>query len=143
MIAYTFNLLFPKKPKEKVVSNIDYQVTSDPLTLPQLHLPQNTMPQTFYPGDTITFTYNPQEQKESPVAIDSCIYTLYPLRDTTEQNQYRMDGKEQITDFVELFDKPIEITPAFKGTWIFHLLGMYTQDKKTYSFYLDPEASCG
>ena len=138
MIKYTLELLFPKKVNENEVTNIDYQVTSDPATLPQLSLPKNTMPHIMQPGDSITFTYNKKD-----IDIESCIFTLYPLKDTDVQDAYLNTGKEQITNFENSFDKPITITPSFKGTWIFHLLGMYKKDKKHYAFYLDPEASCG
>lgn len=138
MIKYTLELLFPTQIEANEVTNIDYQVTSDPATLPQLSLPINTMPQIMEPGDSLTFTYN-----KTDVEIESCIFTLYPLKDTDVQKAYLRTGKEQITNFETSFDKPITITPSFKGTWIFHLLGMYKKDSQHAAFYLDPEASCG
>lgn len=138
MIKYTLELLFPQTLKENEVANIDYQVTSDPATLPQLSLPPNTMPQILQPGDSITFTYD-----KDNVDIESCVFTLYPLKNTDVQEAYLKTGKEQVTDFENSFDKPIAITPSFKGTWIFHLLGMCKKNNTNAAFYLDPEASCG
>ena len=144
MIKYTLELLFPSDQKKSEVAEIDYQVTSEPLTLPQLSLPKNTMPHTLQAGDSITFQYD-----ETKGDIESCVFTLYPLKDTDVQEAYLKTGKEQVTNFENNFDQPVTITPAFKGTWIFHLLGMYKskpncdEKGKRYAFYLDPEASCG
>jgi len=129
MTIYTFTLLFPKSIEENLVTQVDYQVTGDPAIEPPL--PQNQMPATFAVNDTLTFTY----QKANPeVTINSCLLT-----------QFNVDSSEKETDedFTNDFDKPITITDAFKGTWIFHLLGLYKSNDKQAAFYLDPEFTGG
>jgi hypothetical protein len=122
---YTFTLLFPDAIKASQVTKVDYQVTGTPAIKPPL--PQNKMPASFSVGDTLTFTY----QKANPdVTVKSSLLTQYNV-ETSE--------KETDEDFRCQFDKPITITEAFKGTWIFHLLGLYKYKGKRAAYYLDPE----
>ena len=124
---YTFTLLFPKRIKGSEVTQVNYQVTGVPAITPPL--PQNKMPASFSVGDTLTFTY----QKANPdVTVKSSLLTKYNV-ETSE--------KETDDDFIDQFDKPITITDAFKGTWIFHLLGLYKFKGKKAAYYLDPEAT--
>ena len=122
---YTFTLLFPKKIKGSEVTKLDFQVTGVPAIKPPLQ--QNKMPASFSVGDTLTFTY----QSANPdVNVKSSLLTQYNV-DTSQ--------KETDEDFIDQFDKPITITEAFKGTWIFHLLGLYKYKGKRAAYYLDPE----
>lgn len=129
MTKYTFTLLFPNSIDKSKVTQVDYQVTGDPAIQPPL--PQNKMPATFAVDDTLTFTY----QKANPeVNIKSCLLTQFNV----ETSQKEVDE-----DFANDFDKPITITDSFKGSWIFHLLGMYKANDKQAAYYLDPEFTCG
>ena len=75
------------------------------------------------------------KQKANPdVTIKSSLLTQYNVA-TSE--------KETDEDFRCQFDKPITITEAFKGTWIFHLLGLYKYKGKRAAYYLDPEFTGG
>ena len=122
---YTFTLLFPETIKASQVTKVDFQVTGTPAIKPPLS--QNQMPASFSVGDTLTFTY----QKANPdITIKSSLLTQYNV----ETSQ-----KETDEDFIDQFDKPITITEAFKGTWIFHLLGLYKYKGKRAAYYLDPE----
>ena len=122
---YIFTLLFPEKIKASQVTQVNFQVTGTPAIKPPL--PQNQMPANFVVGDTLTFTY----QKANPdVTIKSSLLTQYNV-ETSE--------KETDEDFLDGFDKPINITDEFKGTWIFHLLGFYKYKGKRAAYYLDPE----
>ena len=122
---YTFTLLFPKRIKGSEVTQVDYQVTGIPALTPPL--PPNKMPSEIKVGDSLTFTY----QNANPdVNIKSSLLTRYNV----ETSQ-----KETDEDFIDQFDKPITITEAFKGTWIFHLLGLYKYKGKRAAYYLDPE----
>lgn len=126
---YTFTLLFPEKIKASQVTKVDFQVTGTPAIKPPL--PQNKMPEIFSVGDTLTFTY----QKANPdVTVKSSLLTQYNV-DTSE--------KEVDEDFIDQFDKPIAITDAFIGSWIFHLLGLYKYKGKRAAYYLDPELTAG
>ena len=126
---YTFTLLFPKKIKASKVTSVDFQVTATPALKPPL--PQNKMPASFSIGDTLTFTY----QKANPdVDVKSSLLTRYNV----ESSQ-----KETDENFINDFDKPITITEDFKGTWIFHLLGLYKFKGKRAAYYLDPEFTGG
>ena len=126
---YTFTLLFPETIKASQVTKVDFQVTGTPAIKPPL--PQNQMPASFLVGDTLTFTY----QKANPdVNVKSCLLTQFNV-DTSQ--------KEIDEDFTDQFDKPIPITDAFKGSWIFHLLGLYKYKGKRAAYYLDPEFTCG
>jgi len=122
---YTFTLLFPKKIKASKVTQVDFQVTGTPSITPPL--PQNQMPESFAVGDTLTFTY---QEANPDVTIKSSLLTQYNV-DTSE--------KETDEDFLDEFDKPICITDEFKGSWIFHLLGLYKYKGKRAAYYLDPE----
>lgn len=125
MTKYLFTLLFPKDINENLVTQVNFQVTGDPVIEPPL--PENQMPANFDIGDTLTFTY----QKANPdLQINSCLLTNFNI-DTCEE--------ETDLDFTDDFDNPITITDSFKGTWIFHLLGMYKFNNKQAAFYLDPE----
>jgi hypothetical protein len=125
MIKYTFTLLFPKKIEKNLVTQVAYQVTGDPAIQPPL--PQNQMPENFNVGDTLTFTY---QQANPDIKIKSSLLTQFNV-DTSQ--------KETDLDFTDDFDKPITITDSFKGSWIFHLLGMYKANDKYAAYYLDPE----
>lgn len=128
MTKYTFTLLFPKSIKKSKVTQVDFQVTGDPTIDPPLQI--NQMPASFSVNDTITFTY---KKANKGVKINSSILTQYNV--TTSQ-------KEAIEDFMCQFDQPITITDAFRGSWIFHLLGMYKSKDKNAAYYLDPEFTC-
>jgi hypothetical protein len=124
---YTFTLLFPRKIKASKVTQVDFQVTGTPAIKPPL--PQNKMPESILVGDTLTFTY----QTANPdVTIKSSLLTQYNIC-TSE--------REIDEDFIDQFDKPITITDEFKGSWIFHLLGLYKYKGKRAAYYLDPEAT--
>jgi len=127
--SYTLTLLFPGKIKPSKVSILDYQVTSVPASVPPLE--KNQMPAIFLVNDTLTFTY---KKANKGVKIKSALMT-----------QYNVDTSTKVTDedFVNDFDKPITITEAFKGSWIFHLLGLYKFNDKEATYYLDPEMTCG
>jgi hypothetical protein len=122
---YTFTLLFPETIKASKVTQVDFQVTGTPAITPPL--PQNQMPESFSVGDTLTFTY---QQANPDVTVKSSLLTQYNV-ETSE--------KETDEDFIDEFDKPISITDEFKGTWIFHLLGLYKYKGKRAAYYLDPE----
>lgn len=124
---YTFTLLFPDAIKASQVTQVAFQVTGTPAIKPPL--PQNKMPESIAVGDTLTFTY----QKANPdVTVKSSLLTQYNV-ETSE--------KETDEDFTDQFDKPITITDEFKGSWIFHLLGLYKYKGKRAAYYLDPEAT--
>lgn len=126
---YTFTLLFPNTIKASQVTKVDFQVTGTPAIKPPLA--QNKMPATFKVGDTLTFTY---QQANPDVTVKSSLLTQYNV-DTSQ--------KETDEDFTDQFDKPIKVTDAFIGTWIFHLLGLYKYKGKRATYYLDPEATFG
>jgi hypothetical protein len=125
--AYTLTLKFPECVDPEQVTQVDYQVTSVPVAVPPLD--QNQMPASMNIGDTLTFTY---KKANKGVKIKSCMLTRFNLDDST---------KETDEDFESDFDKPITITPAFLGSWIFHLLGLYKSNDKQAAYYLDPEAT--
>lgn len=127
--AYTFTLSFPTDIDEKKVTDVEFQVTGDPELDPPLD--KNQMPQKFKVDDTITFTY---AEANPSVTIKSCLLTRYNTKSST---------KETDTDFINQFDQPITFTEKFKGTWIFHLLGLYKSNNEKAAFYLDPEATVG
>ncbi len=122
---YTFSLLFPEKITASKVTQVQFQVTGSPAIEPPL--PQNKMPENFAVGDTIIFTYR---EANPEVKIKSCLLTQYNVKTSK---------KETDEDFTDQFEKPITITDAFKGTWIFHLLGIYKYKGKRAAYYLDPE----
>lgn len=123
--AYTLTLLFPENINPNDVTQVDYQVTSIPAAIPPLET--NQMPECFHVNDTLTFTY----KKANPdVKIKSSLLTRYNIDTST---------KETDSDFENDFDKPITITEEFKGSWIFHLLGLYKSNDKQAAYYLDPE----
>jgi hypothetical protein len=124
---YTFTLLFPEKIKASKVTLIDFQVTGEPALTPPLS--KNQMPACFAVGDTLTFTY---QQANPDVEVKSCLLS-----------RYNVGSPEQETDddFNDQFDKPVTITEEFKGSWIFHLLGLYKYRGKRAAYYLDPEAT--
>ncbi|MBK8187048.1 MAG: hypothetical protein IPK77_07290 [Cellvibrio sp.] len=125
---YTFTLLFPEQQSSTEVTQVSYQITSDVGT--EL-LAKNKMPPFFKINDTLTFTY----KKANPgVKIKSCLFTQFNVKSPT---------KETYKDAIDYFDKPITITEAFRGTWIFHLLGLYKSNDKQAAYYLDPEFTCG
>jgi hypothetical protein len=126
---YTLTLLFPEKINPSKVTPVDFQVTGKPALKPPL--PQNQMPACFLVGDTLKFTY----QKANPdVELKSCLLTRYNIN-SCEQ--------EADDDFTDMFDKPVTISEEFKGSWIFHLLGLYKFKGKHAAYYLDPEFTAG
>jgi len=125
---YTFSLLFPEKIKASKVTQVQFQVTGTPAIEPPL--PRNKMPESFAVGDTIIFTYR---ETNPEVKIKSCLLTRYNVK-TSE--------KETDEDFTDQFDKPITIDATYKGSWIFHLLGLYKYKGKRAAYYLDPEFTC-
>lgn len=127
--AYTLTMLFPESIDPDQVTQVDYQVTSVPASVPPLE--KNQMPACINVNDTLTFTY---KQANEGVDINSCLLTQYNI-DTCE--------KETDEDFENEFDQPITVTEAFKGSWIFHLLGLYKSNDKQAAYYLDPEATFG
>ena len=129
MTKYLFTLLFPSKIDKSQVTQVNFQVTSDPA--PEDPLPQNKMPDEIKVGDTLTFTY---QQANPDVQMKSCLLTQFNI-DTSE--------KETDLDFRDDFDKPIPITDSFVGSWIFHLLGMYKVNGTNAAYYLDPEFTGG
>lgn len=126
--AYTLTLLFPDSIDSSLVTNVDYQVTSVPATVPPLG--QNQMPASFRVNDSLTFTY---KKANKGLKIKSALLTRYNIDTST---------KETDSDFENDFDTPITITEEFKGSWIFHLLGLYKSNDKQATYYLDPEFTC-
>ena len=129
MTKYFFTLLFPNSIDKSLVTQVHFQVTSDPA--PQQPLPQNKMPDEIKVGDTLKFTY---QQANPNVQMKSCLLTRYNV--TTSE-------KETDKDFSNDFDKPIPVDETWVGSWIFHLLGMYKLSGTNAAFYLDPEATFG
>ncbi|GGY68838.1 hypothetical protein GCM10011613_11430 [Cellvibrio zantedeschiae] len=127
MTKYLFTLLFPTAIDQSKVTQVGFQVTGDPAIEPPLA--QNKMPAQIDIGDTLTFTY---QQANPNVTMDSCLLTQYNV--TTSQ-------KETDLDFSDDFDKPITVTDAWVGSWVFHLLGMYKTNDTNAAFYLDPEVT--
>ncbi len=127
--AYTLTLLFPDCIDPDQVTQVDYQVTSVPAAVPPLD--KNKMPASMNVGDTLTFTYKKANQN---VKIKSSLLTIFNIDTST---------KETDEDFENNFDKPITLTESFKGSWIFHLLGLYKSNDKQAAYYLDPEATVG
>lgn len=125
--AYTLTLLFPECIDPDQVTQVDYQVTSVPTAVPPLD--KNQMPASMNVGDTLTFTY---KKANNGVKIKSCLLTRFNIDNST---------KETDEDFVNDFDQPIIVTPAFLGSWIFHMLGLYKSNDKQAAYYLDPEAT--
>lgn len=124
---YTFTLLFPTKIKARKVTKLDFKVTGIPELDPPLN--ENEMPAEIKVGDTLTFTY----QKANPcVAVKSSLLTKFNVDSST---------RETDSDFLDEFDKPITITEEFKGSWVFHILGLYKYKGKRAAYYLDPEAT--
>ena len=126
---YTFTLLFPRGIKRSQVTKVDFQVIGDPAIIPPL--PRNKMPAKFAVNDTITFTY---QQANKDLKINSCLFTQFNITSSTK------GGTE---DFITHFDQPIPITDDYRGSWIFHLLGLYKYKGKRAAYYLDPEFTCG
>ena len=129
MTKYLFTLLFPKSIDANKVTQVGFQVTGDPTIEPPL--PENQMPAEINVGDTLTFTY---QQANPEVTMNSCLLTQYNIN--TSQ-------KETDLDFSDDFDKPITVNDSWKGSWVFHLLGMYKVNNTNAAYYLDPEATFG
>jgi hypothetical protein len=127
MTKYLFTLLFPNSINKNLVTQVNFQVTSDPA--PQQPLPQNKMPEEINVGDTLTFTYH----KANPdIQMKSCLLTRFNIDSS---------AKETDLDFSDDFDKPITVDETWVGSWVFHLLGMYKLNGTNAAFYLDPEAT--
>ena len=129
MTKYLFTLLFPNTIDKKQVTQVNFQVTSDPA--PEQPLPQNKMPEQINVGDTLTFTY---QQANPSVQIKSSLLTRFNI-DSSE--------KETDLDFNDDFDKPITVDKTWVGSWVFHLLGMYKVNGTNAAYYLDPEVTFG
>lgn len=127
MTNYLFTLLFPQSIDATKVTQVNFQVTGDPALEPPL--PQNKMPAQIDTGDTLTFTY---QQANPEVTMNSCLLTQYNI-DTSE--------KETDLDFTDDFDKPIAVDDSWVGSWVFHLLGLYSTNGTNAAFYLDPEVT--
>jgi hypothetical protein len=128
MTKYLFTLLFPKSIDATKVTQVGFQVTGDPAIEPPL--PLNKMPTQIDVGDTLTFTY---QQANPDVTMNSCLLTQFNV-DTSE--------KETDLDFSDDFDKPITVDDSWKGSWVFHLLGLYSTNGTNAAYYLDPEITC-
>lgn len=137
MANYIFTLLFNTKPNKKVVTNADFQVTNLTTKEP---LPTNEMPESFTAGDTITFSVGDKTKCDK---INSCLFTSYPVNDSIGPSPFAPPYDRASIDFIaeDLFDKPLAVATERKGTWMFHLLGLYTYKGKKAAYYLDPEAS--
>jgi hypothetical protein len=138
MANYSFALLFNTQPKKSVVTNADFQVTNLTTKEP---LPTNKMPDEFIAGDTITFVVA-DETKCSK--INSCLFTSYPVNDAIGPSPFAPPYDRQSIDFIaeDLFGKPLAVAEERRGTWMFHLLGLYTCKCKKAAYYLDPETTC-
>ena len=139
MANYSFAVLFNKTPKKSVVTDADFQVTNSTTKKP---LPTNTMPEEFSAGDTITFVVAENTKCDK---INSCLFTSYPVNNSIGPSPFAPPYDRQSIDFIaeDLFGKPLEVAEERKGTWMFHLLGLYTFKGKKAAYYLDPEVSCG
>ena len=139
MTDYNFALLFNNKAKKKVVTNVDFQVTS---VTDNVELPQDTMPDELHPGDTITFNVDYTTHIEK---LKSCLFTSYPVNNSPGESPFAPPNNRASIDFIaeNLFGKPLEVAQKRKGAWIFHMMGLYRGDKKNAAYYLDPEATCG
>lgn len=139
MSNYSFALLFNVQPKKAVVTNTDFQVTNLTTKEP---LPTNTMPDEFVPGDTVTFVVADDTKCDK---INSCLFTSYPVKNSPGPSPFAPPYDRQSIDFIaeDLFGKPLEVAKERKGTWMFHLLGLYTYKGKKAAYYLDPEGTCG
>lgn len=135
---YDFVLKFKAEPKKKKVSDVDFQVTNLTTKEP---LPENTMPPEFKPGDTLKFTV------DYGTAIDklnSCLFTSYPIKGSPGESPFAPPYDRASIDFIKenLFGQPLAVAKKRKGSWIFHMMGMYRKNKKYAAYYLDPEATC-
>lgn len=139
MANYSFALLFNTKPKKNVVTNADFQVTNLTTKEP---LPTNQMPAEFLPGDTVTFVLADDTKCSE---INSALYTSYPVNGALGPSPFAPPYDRSSIDFIaeDLFGKPLEVAIERKGSWIFHLLGLYNYQGKKAAYYLDPEFTCG
>lgn len=139
MTNFNFALLFNTKPKRSEVTNADFQITNS--TTNECY-PTNTMPDEFVAGDTITFVVADKTKCDK---INSCLFTSYPINGSKGPSPFAPPHDRASFDFVaeELFGKPLKVAEERKGTWMFHLLGMYKYKCKYAAYYLDPEATTG
>lgn len=124
--AYTLTLSFPDTIDQTKVTVVNYQVTGAPTIQPPLA--PNTMPAKFHPNDSLTFTY----AAKSGLAIESCLLTAYNVK----------KPENELQDTNVVFGTAIPINDSFKGSWIFHLLGLYKLNNTSAAYYLDPEFTC-
>ncbi|MFO1387935.1 hypothetical protein [Cellvibrio sp.] len=138
MANYSFAVLFNTQPKKSAVTNADFQVTNLTTKEP---LPTNKMPDEFIAGDTITFVIADETKCDK---INSCLFTSYPVNESIGPSMFAPPYDRASIDFIaeDLFDKPLEVAKKRKGTWMFHLLGLYTFKGKKAAYYLDPEGTC-
>jgi hypothetical protein len=138
MADYSFSLKFMTEAKKKVVTNVDFQVTN--LTKNE-QLEPDTMPEEFKPGDTIKFIV---DYSTSIDKLNSCLFTSYPVKGSTGASPFAPPYDRASIDFIgeNLFGQPLEVAKKRKGSWIFHMMGLYRNNKKHAAYYLDPEATC-
>ena len=103
MTKYLFTLLFPSKIDKSQVTQVNFQVTSDPA--PEDPLPQNKMPDEIKVGDTLTFTY---QQANPDVQMKSCLLTQFNI-DTSEKETDLAAKKELHFKAYDLAKKCIQI----------------------------------
>lgn len=139
MADYSFSLKFRKEAKKKVVTNVDFQVTN--LTKNET-LKEGIMPKEFKPGDTVKFIVDYGTNIDK---LNSCLFTSYPIKGSHGASPFASPYDRASIDFIEenLFGQPLAVAKKRKGSWIFHMMGLYRNDKKHAAYYLDPEATCG
>ncbi|BCD95976.1 hypothetical protein [Marinagarivorans cellulosilyticus] len=139
MADYSFALLFNKKNKKKVVTNVDFQVTN--LTEKKTLAP-DTMPDILDPGDTLKFVVDNSTEIDK---LNSCLFTSYPVHGSPGESPFAPPYDRASIDFIgeNLFGQPLEVAKKRKGSWIFHMMGLYRNNGKHAAYYLDPEATCG
>lgn len=138
MADYSFSLKFKTEAKKKVVTNVDFQVTN--LTKSE-QLKPDTMPKEFKPGDTIKFVVDYSTNIDK---LNSCLFTSYPVKGSIGASPFAPPYDRASIDFIgeNLFGQPLEVAKKRKGSWIFHMMGLYRNNKKHAAYYLDPEATC-
>jgi hypothetical protein len=139
MADYSFAFKFKTEPKKKVVTNIDFQVTN--LTKNE-SLEPDTMPDELLPGDTLKFIVDYSTDIDK---INSCLFTSYPVKDSPGPSPFAPPYDRASIDFIgeNLFGQPLEIAKERKGSWIFHMMGLYRNNGKHAAYYLDPEVTTG
>lgn len=135
---YSFVFKFNTELKKKVVTNIDFQVTNL-TTNHQFKL--NTMPASFAEKDTIKFIVDYSTNVDK---VNSCLFTSYPVNaNSPDMSPFASPYDRASIDFIgeNLLGQALEVSPD-KGSWIFHMMGLYRNNNKYAAYYLDPEATC-